>query len=110
MPSFDISFKNVRFLAAPSAQVIEVVVGEEFIIDLKDYTGEHKWATFYDKLLELDEKPYSVKAKALAVGDTEIQVQAPSRNTPAYIVVKIVESFPEPANELGGTVTVRPRT
>lgn len=107
MATFNVTLKNAKFLGLVSGQKFQILVGEEFTVDLIDYTGEHRWTTFWDKLLALDEKQFVTKVKALVPGSTELQIQDLKRVVGAYLVVEIIEGFPEPTIDLGGSVEVR---
>ena len=107
MASFNVTTRLGKFFGLQKFQLVQ---GEEAVVDLIDHAGEHRWVSYNDKVLEIDDKPFTTKIKGLIVGETELQIQDMTRKTLYFIPVEIIEGMPEMAVDLGAKVETRTKT
>ena len=94
MASFNVTLNNAKFY---NATKLDIVKGQIFYVELIGFEGEHRFASFHDRLLEIEDTTVVVKVEALEVGSTEIQVQTTDRATPLWLEVTIVDSIELPS-------------
>jgi len=108
MGKFNVTLHTGKFY---DPEKIELLVGEEAIVDFVEHKEDHRFVSYDDKLLDIDAKPFTAKIKALTVGDTELQIQDMKRVTVAFLPISIKTNiWPDQAVDLGATVGKRPVT